>query len=94
MANTKLTKTLEQGVSLDHFEMLPAEPEAPVEGTLAPQGSLRSRRKAPRGAPCRMCAMPLSRGAETAIGVHIRCVADARFKRITIPRPAYGSRKR
>lgn len=94
MANTKLTKTLESGVALDAFEVPDVPDAAPIEGLDAPEGSLRKRRLAPKGRPCHVCALPLSRGAETAIGVHIWCVANARFNRVNIPRPTYGTRKR
>lgn len=83
MANTKLTKTLEAGVGLDAFE-------PPEE---APAGAPKRLKSKAIGVPCRVCAMPLGMSAEKAIGVHIWCVANSRFNRIKIPRPAYGTRK-
>jgi hypothetical protein len=92
MANTKLTKTLEQGVLPDAFDL----PDAPEEGLLPPEATLKERRKAAKREikPCRTCGLPLPRGAEYTIGVHIWCVAKSKFNRVKIPRPTYGTRKR
>lgn len=90
MANTKLTKTLEQGVSSD-FDGGSLPPDGGASASKGATGRLRDKAK---GVPCRVCAMPLSMQAEKAIGVHIWCVANSRFNRIKIPRPAYGTRNK
>lgn len=92
MANTKMTKGLEAGVMPDAFDIIPD----PFEGSLTPEGATVPRRQRPRREikPCRMCGLPLPRGAQSTIGVHIWCVANSKFHRINIPRPTYGTRKR
>lgn len=40
---------------------------------------------------CRMCGIDLVTDAEDRLGVHVRCVHEARFNRIEIPSPEYGT---
>lgn len=34
---------------------------------------------------CRACGIPLMSHAERAIGIHIRCVAQKKYRRVSIP---------
>lgn len=103
MSHTKVTKALAAGWQGDpdpvegEVGLEPGAPD-PSQGTpdpteRAPETQKTQRRKKPEGPPCRVCGMMLGKGAESAIGVHIWCVANSRFNRINIPRPTYGSRR-
>jgi hypothetical protein len=58
---------------------------------MADEGGLTEKRRDVK--LCRICAIGLFSKTEERLGIHVRCLYEARFTAVTIPSPRYGNRQ-